>query len=252
VTTFGLDPEFEEVETLPLREVAVAMESLLISHATGARERDARYQALRSRLSAEVGSHRLPGFLRTCRNLSQFWAHIKKWPTYDERRAELWAAFGPLIESLGESQPLDDLTAESLAALDSEHVSLSWRKALDRRSADPEGAITAARTMLESVCKMILDDYGVAYSDDDLPKLYNKVAKEMRLAPSDHTEQAFKQILSGCYSVSGLGTLRNKLSDSHGHGRVAARPAPRHADLAVNLAGAMASFLVETWRAGNA
>jgi hypothetical protein len=71
----------------------------------------------------------------------------------------------------------------------------------------------------------------------------------MKLAPSDHTEQAFKQILGGCYSVvNGLGTLRNRLSDSHGQGSQPVRPAARHADLAVNLAGAMATFLVETWR----
>ena len=104
--------------------------------------------------------------------------------------------------------------------------------------------------MLESVCKLILDDFGVAYSDDDLPKLYKEVADTMQLSPSDHTEQAFKQILSGCYAVvNGLGTLRNKLSDSHGQGGKPVRPAPRHADLAVNLAGAMAAFLVETWAA---
>lgn len=95
---------------------------------------------------------------------------------------------------------------------------------------------------------MILDDYEIAYSDDDLPKLYTKVAKAMQLSPSEYTEQAFKQILSGCYSVvNGLATLRNKLSDSHGQGGKPVRPAPRHADLAVNLAGAMATFLVETW-----
>lgn len=49
--------------------------------------------------------------------------------------------------------------------------------------------------MLESVCKLILDDFRVAYSDEDLPKLYKRVADEMKLSPSDHTEQAFKQIL---------------------------------------------------------
>lgn len=114
----------------------------------------------------------------------------------------------------------------------------------------PEGAITAARTLLETVCKLILDDVGLAYSDDDLPKLYGKVARALNLAPSDHTEDAFKQILGGCWSVvNGLGTLRNRISDAHGQGARPVRPAPRHADLAVNLAGAMAAFLVETWRA---
>jgi hypothetical protein len=43
--------------------------------------------------------------------------------------------------------------------------------------------------------------------------------------------------------------MRNRLSDAHGRRRTAARPLERHANLAVNLAGAMATFLVETLEA---
>ncbi len=104
--------------------------------------------------------------------------------------------------------------------------------------------------MLESVCKHILDDLRVPYEDSaDLPALYSVTAKELQLSPSQHTEQIFRQILSGCHSVvQGLGSLRNKLSDSHGNGRIATKPASRHAELAVNLAGSMATFLIQTWR----
>jgi hypothetical protein len=42
--------------------------------------------------------------------------------------------------------------------------------------------------------------------------------------------------------------LRNKIGDAHGKGKAAVKPAARHAQLAVNLAGAMATFIVETWR----
>ena len=46
--------------------------------------------------------------------------------------------------------------------------------------------------------------------------------------------------------VNGIGTLRNRLSDSHGRGgALPVRPSPRHAKLAVNTAGAIALFLVE-------
>jgi hypothetical protein len=38
--------------------------------------------------------------------------------------------------------------------------------------------------------------------------------------------------------VNGLGTLRNRLSDSHGRGGKRVKPSPRHASLAVNTAGA--------------
>ncbi|QUN41767.1 abortive infection family protein [Burkholderia cenocepacia] len=47
-------------------------------------------------------------------------------------------------------------------------------------------------------------------------------------------------------SLRGLGAVRNRLGDSHGKGKVAAKPAPRHAELAVNLAGSVALFLLAT------
>jgi len=72
----------------------------------------------------------------------------------------------------------------------------------------------------------------------------------LKIAPSQHTEQVFKQILGGCTSVvEGLAALRNRLGDAHGGGRARIKPAPRHAQLAVNLAGAMTAFLVATWEA---
>ncbi|HEV8614896.1 MAG TPA: abortive infection family protein [Methylomirabilota bacterium] len=46
----------------------------------------------------------------------------------------------------------------------------------------------------------------------------------------------------------GLGSLRNRLSDSHGRGKAGPKPASRHAELAVNLAGAVATFLMATWK----
>ena len=130
-------------------------------------------------------------------------------------------------------------------------MSAAWSKALDRRTADPPGAITAARTLLESTCKTILEDRGVTYADNgDLPKLYNLVAKELKLAPSDHTEVQIKAILGACTTVvKELGSLRNRVSDSHGSGRQRYRLAERHAALAVNLAGSMALFLMETHEA---
>jgi hypothetical protein len=56
------------------------------------------------------------------------------------------------------------------------------------------------------------------------------------------------RLLGGAMNlVNGIGTLRNRLSDSHGPGGKPVRPSPRHASLAVNLAGGVATFLVETF-----
>ena len=126
--------------------------------------------------------------------------------------------------------------------------------ALDRRSDDPQGAITLARTLLEDVCKWLLHELGEDSADtDDLPVLYRKLSKSLNLAPDDHSERVFKQILGSCQSiVEALGALRNRLGDAHGSGPKRARPLSRHAELAVNLSGSMATFLIATWQARRA
>ena len=53
--------------------------------------------------------------------------------------------------------------------------------------------------------------------------------------------------VSGQSIVGNLAGLRNRLGDSHGQGKSHVKPQGRHAELAVNLAGSMAMFLVSTW-----
>jgi hypothetical protein len=139
----------------------------------------------------------------------------------------------------------------TVSRLDAESVRDAWTRALERRDSHPEGAITMARTLLESTLKTILDDRAVVYDDaGDLPALYKAVSAKLGLAPGSYPEPSFKQILGGCHSVVvGLGSLLNKAGDAHGSGRQVYRPAPRHAALAVNLAGSMALFLIETHEA---
>jgi Abortive infection C-terminus len=76
------------------------------------------------------------------------------------------------------------------------------------------------------------------------------VALQLQIAPSQHTEEIFGRILGGGKTVvEGSGSLRNKIGDAHGEGGNPVRPSPRHAQLAVNLAGTMATFMVERWLA---
>lgn len=150
--------------------------------------------------------------------------------------------------------PSDSAISSALERFDPEGIHARWTAALDRRSTDPAGAITLARTLLEDVCRWLLEKLGEKAADNnDLPALYRNLAKALKLAPDDHSEKVFKQILGSCQQVvEQLGALRNKLGDAHGGGPRRARPAARHAELAVNLAGSMATFLVATWTARQA
>jgi hypothetical protein len=238
-----------------LLEEVESLQNLLVSIATGSSGDNAEYVRLREVVLAQptISAH-IPRFVRTCRDTAQFWQFIKhKFGTYHERRTYLWAEFLPLAEFLehGGAAPSDEPIRTALESFDAAHVQGAWARALDRRHADPEGAITLARTLLESVCKHVLDELHISYKDgDDLPRLYKATSEALTLAPSQHTEQVIKQILGGCVAVvEGLGALRNRLSDSHGRGKMGVRPALRHAELTVNLAGAMAVFVLETWKA---
>jgi AbiJ N-terminal domain 3/Abortive infection C-terminus len=147
--------------------------------------------------------------------------------------------------------PADDEISKALMAFNPGEIHGRWQEALTRRAADPRAAITSARTLLEDTCKWILYEAGETFKDDDdLPALYRRLAKVLKLAPDDHTEQVFKQILGSCQSiVESIGAIRNKLGDAHSQGPMRAKPLPRHAELTVNLAGTMATFLIATWEA---
>ncbi|MEO5324267.1 abortive infection family protein [Mesorhizobium sp. CC13] len=238
-----------------MNEQVAMMEGILIASATGGSPDNHVYEHLRREFMADPTiQNLLPDFVRTYRNLNAFWPFIKNEAgTYAERRQIISGAFTRLLDHLESrnSAPSDQSASDALVSFDEQGVHSVWTKAIARRNTDPEGAITIARTLLETVTKRILDEMGETYSDkDDLPKLYNSAAKVLNLAPSQHTEEAIKAILGGAMTlVNGIGTLRNRLSDAHGQGgKRPVRPSPRHASLAVNTAGAIATFLVETFK----
>lgn len=140
--------------------------------------------------------------------------------------------------------------SEALDVFNSSYMQEVWAKALARREADPEGAVTSARTLLETLCKHILDAAGTKYDEGlPLPKLYRLAAGVLDIAPTDHTEPIFKSLFQACAEiVDSIGRLRNHLSDSHGRGPFGTMPDWRHAELAVNLSGAIATYLAAVWK----
>lgn len=251
----GIADPFDES---PLDQ-AIRFQNALIACATGGSfdGGDLAYKELRSSFAFRPDTKdKIPTFVRRCSDVAQFWGFIKhERHTYRERRTLIWDSFRPLIEYLeakDRSPGVAPITAV-LEAFDSYHVHAAWQKALDRRLTDPEGAITAARMLLETVCKHILDDASVLYPGDaDLPKLWALAAEKLNLAPHQHQEGVFKAILGNCQSVvNNLGFIRNKIGDAHGQGRRPVKAKARHAELAVNLAGTMSAFMIATWQERN-
>jgi hypothetical protein len=179
------------------------LQNIFIAHATGGDTNNEEYSKLRLELLRDSSvKELLPQFVMTCDELSKFWGFIKPmFSTYQERRTFIWKEFGSLIAHLEQNivaaHPADDDISAILVDFDTEHVRLAWQKALERRDEDPEAAITMARTLIESVCKHILDKAGIVHSDkDDLPKLYKETAKQLNLAPEQHQEEVFIAVLT--------------------------------------------------------
>lgn len=230
------------------------LQSMLLAHSTGGSAEDSHFVQVRKILLENPNyDEMIPRWLKTNRNLDQFWQFIKnKFPTYAERRVFLYEELNPLLEYLETKQtlPAAKTIDDVLRKFNSDGIHYAWQKALERKTQDPEGAITISRTILESVCKHILHGKFVEFNETniELSDLYRLTAKELNLSPDQHSEKTFKQILGGCSGiVNGLGSLRNKHGDAHGSGPSAVRPKPRHAELAVNLAGSMALFLISTY-----
>lgn len=118
---------------------------------------------------------------------------------YAVRRQWIIAEFQPLLDYLQRPQlsSVEEVLAESLSTVDSTHVRKTWDKAIERRQADPDGAITIARSLIEAVCKHVL---GAGNYDKaaDLPVLYKQAAKSIGLTEDGYADEALKQVMRGC------------------------------------------------------
>lgn len=145
----------------------------------------------------------------------------------------------------------------AIAVSDSrDHLTMAYVHELEEKAnrrlaaGDLEGAITAARTLLEAVLQELELRLLGANGDykGDLQRQYKAVAKELRIDDQrSDIDDSFKQIARGLVQiVNGVSAIRNKLSDGHAR---QAKPDVRHARVAVNAANTVSSFLVEVYLA---
>jgi hypothetical protein len=112
-------------------------------------------------------------------------------------------------------------------------------------------AFDLAKTLIESVCKTILNERKIAYgTNDDLPKLFKTVVKNLPLLPktaSDETKvrKSLAQTLGGLHSaVQGICELRNACGfASHGGDENKPTMESVQAILAAESADAIVGFL---------
>ena len=123
-----------------------------------------------------------------------------------------------------------------------------WLKALDRVTLDHSGAITAATTLIEATCKLILDYFNVPIKRNfNLPKLFYLAATELKISSDKKTEIWSKKFFGSISTNIGIvSELRNHKADAHFEKELEFGFSTPFAEaqLAVNLAGSTVLYLL--------
>lgn len=234
--------------TRDLRRQLERARNILVAGATGLHADASEYARLRTELLAapELEAH-LPEMLHTCGTVGELVELLKAEGTgYAERRRRIGDEFAPVLAVLAANTP-PHAARVTEQIHDVAGVREAWEKALVRQEADPAGAITAARTMVEGTLRHGLDALGIPFATTaDLPSLYKLFRREVRVGPTDSASEAMLRILGGAQgAVEGLAMMRNQMSDAHA-GLPASEVEAHFAELAVNLAGTMALFIMQS------
>ncbi len=138
------------------------------------------------------------------------------------------------------------LESRDFIAIDSE-----FQRAIESVESDPPSGITAACSIIESLCKVYIEDEDLKMpAKQNIKNLWKVVSKNLGFDPGELADQDITRILSGLTSVvDGIGALRTHTSSAHGRGRKTYRLEPRHARLAVHAAHTLVLFVLETWEA---
>lgn len=119
---------------------------------------------------------------------------------------------------------------------------------------DPEGAITASSSLIESLCKSILDELGMTLpKDQSIKGLYKEIREPLGLsadsdafAPEIATD--VRTVLAALSNVvMGIGALRTHGGTAHGRKKGHPRVDARIARLSVNTSAGIAIFIIESW-----
>lgn len=159
-----------------------------------------------------------------------------------------------LVNASTSAAVLESLASVTLA-LDLDTVRRDLDRALVSAEADPEDAVTAACSVVESVCKSVLTELGLPLpAVKDVQHLFKAVQEPLGLSPArkdlpNEISVDVKMVLQGLASmVQGIGALRTHAGDAHGREKGFKRIDARIARLAIHSASCAAVFIIETWQ----
>ena len=159
---------------------------------------------------------------------------------YNEKYAKLYQKCKEVVDRLEGSIVVITQTAEELKMkFSSEYLSRQIDLMVKMQVSDPTNAIGMAKELIESCCKTILDEKGIAYTkNDDVPQL------------ADKTMDAIKAVLGNLRAIpTKLAEIRNPFGSGHGKSASFKGLEVRHAKLAVGSSITFVDFVWSTYEA---
>jgi hypothetical protein len=150
---------------------------------------------------------------------------------------------GPAGRTAGATRSLEAMLRDrDLASVEKE-----FERAAKNVQSDPPAAVTAACAVIESFCRIHIEDHGLELpAKQDLGGLWKIVKADLRLDGGQVADDDIKKVLQGLASIAdGVGALRTHAGSAHGKGRQPFRILPRHARLAVHAAHTLVVYLLE-------
>ncbi|SPD71723.1 conserved hypothetical protein [uncultured Desulfobacterium sp.] len=138
----------------------------------------------------------------------------------------------------------------SLSELTLRGLRNQWFTAASRLSESPASAITAARALLETTCKTILQELGeLPDRSGDLGKLYKQTRIRLGIDPKMNLSQAVHQIINGLTQVvEGTAAISNAAGDRHGLAEGERITELSIASLCVHASGSVSLFLARAYK----
>lgn len=158
---------------------------------------------------------------------------------------------------LNNTTPLAVNATELQEKFSSQYLSKQIELMLKMQSENPTDAIGKAKELIESCCKTILDNKGVAWDKNwNMGKLTGETLNLLNLTPesiseNDPVSENIKAVLGNLRGISTkLAEIRNPYGSGHGKSASFAGLETRHAKLAVGCSITFVTFLWDTYEEG--
>ncbi len=155
------------------------------------------------------------------------------------------------------STPLIANAVDLQVKFSSEYLTKQINLMITMQNENPTDAIGKAKELIESCCKTILDNKGVAWDKNwDISKLTGETLKLLSLTPknipdSDPVSENIKAVLGNLRGITTkLAEIRNPYGSGHGKSASFKGLETRHAKLAVGCSITFVTFLWDTYEGG--